>query len=53
MIKVVHPGFYSTIQDLGRNGYQHLGVPMSGAMDEHSTQMANAILGDEDNCAVM
>lgn len=53
MINVLHPGFFSSIQDLGRIGYQHLGVPISGAMDKHSAQMANAILGNEDSCAVM
>ena len=53
MINVLHQGFFSSIQDLGRIGYQHLGVPMSGAMDRYSAKMANAILGNEDNCAVM
>lgn len=53
MIKVLHPGFYSTIQDLGRKDFQHLGVPMSGAMDMHATKMANAILGNDADCAVL
>lgn len=53
MIKVLHSGFYSTIQDLGRKDHQHLGVPMSGSMDMHSAVLANAILGNEDNCAVL
>jgi biotin-dependent carboxylase-like uncharacterized protein len=53
MIKVLHPGFFSTIQDLGRNNYQHLGVPISGFMDRYSAKMANAMLGNEYNCAVM
>ena len=53
MIKVLHPGFYSTIQDLGRRDYQHLGVPLSGAMDQHALKSANAILGNDENCAVL
>lgn len=53
MVKVLHPGFYSTIQDLGRPDYQHLGVPISGAMDHHAAKSANAILGNDENCAVL
>ena len=53
MIKVLHPGFYSTIQDLGRKDFQHLGVPVSGAMDMHAAKMANAILGNDADCAVL
>jgi len=53
MIEVLHPGFYTTIQDLGRKDYQHLGVPMSGAMDLNAAKMANAILGNEEHCAVL
>jgi biotin-dependent carboxylase-like uncharacterized protein len=53
LIKVLHPGFYSTIQDLGRYEFQHLGVPISGAMDYNAATMANAIVGNEKNCAIM
>lgn len=53
MIKVLHPGFFSTIQDLGRKDYQHLGVPISGAMDQDASKMANAILGNSENCAIL
>ncbi|TJY33915.1 5-oxoprolinase subunit C family protein [Pontimicrobium aquaticum] len=53
MIKVIHPGFYSTIQDLGRKDFQHLGVPISGVMDVYAGKMANAILGNDENCAVL
>ena len=53
MVKVLHPGFFSTIQDLGRKKYQHLGVPLSGPMDEHAAKIANAVLGNDDHCAVM
>ena len=30
MIKVIDPGFYTSIQDLGRFGVQNFGVPISG-----------------------
>ena len=53
MIKVLHPGFYTTIQDLGRKDHQHLGVPISGVMDLDALKMANAILGNDDDCAVL
>ena len=53
MVRVLHPGFYTSIQDLGRKDYQHLGVPMSGAMDLEATKMANAILGNKEHCAVL
>ena len=33
MIKVIDPGFYTSIQDLGRFGSQNFGVPVSGCMD--------------------
>ena len=53
MIKVLHPGFYSTIQDIGRKEFQHLGVPISGAMDLEASKMANALLGNDVDCAVL
>ena len=34
MITVVRPGPLTTVQDLGRPGYAHLGVPRSGALDQ-------------------
>jgi uncharacterized membrane protein len=32
-LRVVAPGLMTTVQDLGRPGYQHLGVPVSGALE--------------------
>src|SRR5262245_10593976 len=43
MIHVVSPGPYATIQDLGRPGYAHLGVPRSGAADMDSLRLANRL----------
>ncbi|RME97964.1 MAG: allophanate hydrolase, partial [Bacteroidetes bacterium] len=40
-IEVHKPGLLTTIQDLGRSGYQHLGVPISGALDRAAAQRAN------------
>jgi len=44
-IAVLKPGMLSTLQDGGRYGFQHLGVPVSGAMDSFSHRIAN-ILAD-------
>jgi biotin-dependent carboxylase-like uncharacterized protein len=53
MIQVLKPGFLTSIQDKGRFGYRHSGVPISGAMDEVSSDMANALLGNSKDAAVM
>lgn len=53
MVKVLKAGFFSTIQDLGRMGYQHYGVPYSGAMDAYSAALANHILGNDTHAAVI
>jgi biotin-dependent carboxylase-like uncharacterized protein len=53
VVKVVKAGFYSTIQDLGRNGFEKYGIPISGAMDMHSAQMANALLNNNKNAALL
>lgn len=40
------PGVFTTIQDLGRPGYQHLGIPPSGALDPVAFLMANLLAGN-------
>jgi biotin-dependent carboxylase-like uncharacterized protein len=45
-LKVLAPGLCTTVQDLGRIGYQQLGVPVSGALDAVSLRLANAVLGN-------
>lgn len=45
-IEVIKPGMLTTFQDLGRAGYQHLGVPVNGAMDERSHRLANLLAGN-------
>ncbi|MFL6111434.1 MAG: allophanate hydrolase subunit 2 family protein, partial [Catenulispora sp.] len=46
MITVTRPGPLTTIQDLGRPGYAHLGVPRSGALDQAALRRANALVGN-------
>jgi biotin-dependent carboxylase-like uncharacterized protein len=45
-LKVLVPGFHTTVQDLGRIGYQDIGVPVSGALDGVSLRLANALVGN-------
>lgn len=45
-IGIKSPGMLSTIQDRGRIGYQQYGVPVSGAADIYSLQLANMLVGN-------
>ena len=47
IIEVITGGLFTTIQDLGRYGYQRYGVPVSGAMDTFSLRIANLLVGNE------
>jgi len=50
-VEVVRPGPLATIQDLGRPGFGHLGVPHSGAADAASLRLANRLAGNPDGAA--
>ena len=52
-IKVVKPGLSTTVQDLGRPGYYHIGIPISGAMDRLALRAANLLVGNPENAAVL
>ncbi len=52
-IQVIKPGFFDSIQDLGRFGFRDLGVPLSGVLDSYSSKLANAILNNDAFCAVL
>ncbi|WCK54435.1 biotin-dependent carboxyltransferase family protein [Aneurinibacillus sp. Ricciae_BoGa-3] len=52
-ITVLRPGLLTTLQDGGRNGLQKYGVIMSGAMDSFALRMANLLVGNEENEAVL
>lgn len=53
LIEVLKPGALSTFQDLGRTGYQHLGVPANGVMDERAHRLANALVGNAAQTATL
>ena len=52
-VKVLNPGILTTVQDLGRVGYQEFGVSVSGAMDPRSLKIANILAGNEENEACL
>ena len=47
--RVLKPGMQTTIQDLGRYGYQSQGISVSGAMDVRSFKIANLLLDNPEN----
>lgn len=52
-LEVVRPGALTTVQDLGRPGYAHLGVPRSGALDTAAHALANRLLGNPAGAATL
>ena len=53
MIRVVGGGLSTTVQDAGRFGLYHLGVPPSGALDGFSYRVANMLVGNDEGAAVL
>lgn len=52
-VKVLNPGLSTTVQDLGRPGYFHLGIPVGGAMDNLALRAANLLVGNEEDAACL
>ncbi|MFI8517927.1 biotin-dependent carboxyltransferase family protein [Streptomyces sp. NPDC085481] len=52
-VAVVRAGALTTVQDLGRAGYAHLGVPRSGALDPGALRLVNRLLGNEEGAAAL
>lgn len=50
---VIRAGMLTSVQDLGRWGQQHLGVPVAGPMDWYSHRLANAIIGNPAESAAL
>lgn len=53
MIELLSAGTATTIQDLGRHGYGHLGVPSAGAVDRLALRTANRLVGNADGAAAL
>lgn len=51
--EVIQPGAFTTVQDLGRYGYQKYGVSISGAMDRFALRVANLLVGNEEGEAAI
>ena len=52
-ITVLNPGLLTTVQDMGRVGYQQFGVSVSGVMDPRSAAIANILVGNPEDEAVL
>ena len=52
-VKVIKPGLMTTIQDLGRPGYFHLGIPIGGAMDRLALRAGNMLVGNDEGAAAL
>ncbi|WP_323122096.1 5-oxoprolinase subunit C family protein [Burkholderia alba] len=52
-IEVVKPGLATSVQDLGRDGYYHVGIPPSGALDRYASCAANLLVGNPESAAVL
>ncbi|MFD7325339.1 biotin-dependent carboxyltransferase family protein [Streptomyces sp. NPDC059875] len=52
-LAVVRAGALTTVQDLGRTGHAHLGVPRSGALDPGAARLVNRLVGNPEDAAVL
>lgn len=53
MIRVVKPGLLTTVQDLGRIGFQQYGIVVGGALDTFAARVVNLIVGNDENAALL
>ncbi|RIV28795.1 biotin-dependent carboxyltransferase [Alicyclobacillaceae bacterium I2511] len=52
-LRVIGPGLQSSIQDLGRRGFQRFGLSVSGAADKYALRFGNLLLGNPLNAAAI
>ena len=53
VFEVVDGGLLTTVQDAGRPGLAHLGVPPSGVLDAPAARLANRLVGNPEDAAVL
>jgi antagonist of KipI len=53
LLEVIKPGLLTTLQDLGRPGYQRYGVSPGGAMDPFALRLANRLVGNPEEYAAL
>ena len=51
LLEVLDGGILTTVQDLGRTGYQRYGVPQSGALDSYALRVGNLLVGNSEGAA--
>ena len=52
-LRVIRSGLLTTVQDLGRVGYQSVGVPVAGPMDWYSHRLANRLVSNDERAAAI
>ncbi len=52
-LEILEPGLSTSVQDRGRSGYYRYGIPQGGSMDQYSASIANRIVGNEPDDAVL
>ena len=53
MLKILKPGLLTTVQDLGRPGFQQYGIVVGGALDGFAARALNLCVGNDDNAALL
>src|SRR5206468_2741126 len=53
MLKILDGGLQTTVQDAGRFGWYHIGMPPAGAMDQFSFRVGNMLVGNRDDAAAL
>lgn len=53
MLGVTDGGLSTTVQDRGRFGHYHIGMPPAGAMDQYAHRVANALVGNDGDAATL
>lgn len=53
MLEIIRAGIMTSVQDLGREGFRRLGISKGGALDEPSMQIANMLVGNQPDEAVL
>jgi biotin-dependent carboxylase-like uncharacterized protein len=52
-LRLRKPGLLTTVQDLGRRGYEHWGVTVGGALDEYAARWANRLVHNAEDSALL
>jgi allophanate hydrolase subunit 2 len=53
MIDVIRAGLLTSVQDLGRHGYRHLGIALGGALDRLALEVGNRLVGNRPDAAAL